>query len=33
LHCNCNARHLRELIVPFGGPGYVALFEIEDSGR
>lgn len=22
---------LRELIVPFGGAGYVALFEIEDS--
>jgi plasmid stabilization system protein ParE len=23
---------LRELIIPFGGAGYVALFEIEDPG-
>jgi plasmid stabilization system protein ParE len=23
--------YLRELVIPFGGAGYVALFEIEDS--
>lgn len=23
---------LRELLIPFGAAGYVALFEIEDSG-
>lgn len=26
-----NSPFVRELVIPFGGTGYVALFEIEDS--
>jgi plasmid stabilization system protein ParE len=26
-----DSTYLRELVIPFGGAGYVALFEIEDS--
>jgi plasmid stabilization system protein ParE len=27
----CDNTYLRELVIPFGGAGYVALFEIEDN--
>lgn len=28
---DCGSTYLRELVIPFGGAGYVALFEIEDN--
>jgi len=28
---DCDNTYLRELVIPFGGAGYVALFEIEDN--